>query len=57
MYILKLYTISAIPKVLIVGAGGIGSTVALYLAAAGLPLTILDFDSVDKSNLHRYEIL
>jgi adenylyltransferase/sulfurtransferase len=40
-------------KVLIVGAGGIGSTVALYLAASGVPTDVLDFDRVEVSNLHR----
>jgi adenylyltransferase/sulfurtransferase len=41
-------------KVLIVGAGGLGSPVALYLAAAGVgKLGILDFDRVDLSNLQR----
>ena len=44
-------------SVLIVGAGGIGSTVILYLAAAGVgSLTIVDFDSVERSNLHRQVI-
>jgi molybdopterin/thiamine biosynthesis adenylyltransferase len=39
---------------LIVGAGGLGSPVALYLAASGLgTLTICDFDSVDLTNLQR----
>lgn len=39
---------------LIVGAGGLGSPVALYLAAAGVgKLTICDFDSVDLTNLQR----
>ncbi len=41
-------------KVLIVGAGGIGSTVAMYLAASGVPCDVLDFDLVEVSNLHRY---
>ena len=41
-------------KVLIVGAGGLGSPVALYLASAGVgTLGIIDFDKVDISNLHR----
>ena len=39
---------------LIVGAGGLGSPVALYLAASGLgTLTICDFDNVDLTNLQR----
>jgi len=39
---------------LIVGAGGLGSPVALYLAAAGVgTLTICDFDVVDLTNLQR----
>lgn len=40
-------------RVLLIGAGGIGSTAALYLASSGVPLTILDHDTVDRSNLHR----
>ena len=39
---------------LIVGAGGLGAPVALYLAAAGVgKLTICDFDDVDLTNLQR----
>ncbi len=41
-------------KVLCVGAGGLGSPLALYLAAAGVgTLGIVDFDVVDASNLQR----
>ncbi|MEM9294058.1 MAG: molybdopterin-synthase adenylyltransferase MoeB [Acidobacteriota bacterium] len=41
-------------KVLIVGAGGLGSPLGLYLAAAGIgELGLVDFDVVDESNLHR----
>jgi len=41
-------------KVLIVGLGGLGSPVAMYLAAAGVgELVLADFDSVDLSNLQR----
>jgi molybdopterin/thiamine biosynthesis adenylyltransferase len=41
-------------KVLLVGAGGLGSPAALYLAAAGVgTLGIVDFDAVDVSNLQR----
>jgi molybdopterin/thiamine biosynthesis adenylyltransferase/rhodanese-related sulfurtransferase len=41
-------------KVLLVGAGGLGSPVALYLAAAGIgTLGIVDADVVDRSNLQR----
>lgn len=41
-------------KVLLIGAGGLGSPVALYLAAAGIgTLGLLDQDRVDLSNLNR----
>jgi adenylyltransferase/sulfurtransferase len=41
-------------KVLIVGAGGLGSPVAVYLALAGVgTIGIVDFDTVDVSNLQR----
>ena len=41
-------------KILIIGVGGIGSPVALYLARAGIyQFGIIDYDKVNKSNLHR----
>jgi adenylyltransferase/sulfurtransferase len=44
-------------KVLVIGAGGLGSPVLLYLAAAGVgQLGIIDFDRVDASNLQRQVI-
>ena len=39
---------------LVIGAGGLGSPVALYLAAAGVgTITIIDDDTVDLTNLQR----
>jgi molybdopterin/thiamine biosynthesis adenylyltransferase len=41
-------------KVLLIGAGGLGSPAAMYLAAAGVgTLGLVDFDRVDLSNLQR----
>ncbi len=41
-------------SVLLVGAGGLGSPAAMYLAAAGIgTIGIVDFDTVDESNLQR----
>src|SRR3954462_9648893 len=44
-------------KVLVVGAGGLGSPALMYLAAAGVgTLGVIDFDVVDESNLQRQVI-
>lgn len=41
-------------RVLCVGAGGLGSPAALYLAAAGIgTIGLVDFDVVDETNIHR----
>jgi len=44
-------------SVLIIGAGGLGSPLAMYLAAAGVGrMGLVDFDTVDETNLHRQVI-
>ena len=44
-------------KVLVIGSGGLGSPLLLYLAAAGVgTIGIVDFDIVDESNLQRQVI-
>jgi hypothetical protein len=40
-------------KVLIVGVGGLGAPLLLYLVGAGISVGVSDFDKVDVSNLHR----
>jgi len=44
-------------KVLVVGTGGLGAPVSLYLAAAGVgTIGLVDFDEVDETNLQRQVI-
>src|SRR5487761_220652 len=41
-------------RVLIIGTGGLGSPSSLYLAAAGVgTIGLIDFDTIDETNLHR----
>ena len=41
-------------RILLIGLGGLGSPISIYLAAAGVgELSIVDFDKVDLSNLQR----
>ena len=41
-------------RVLVIGAGGLGSAISLYLTAAGIgKIGIMDSDSVELSNLQR----
>jgi adenylyltransferase/sulfurtransferase len=45
-------------RVLVVGSGGLGSPLLLYLAAAGVgTIGIVEFDTVDDSNLQRQVLL
>ena len=40
-------------KVLMIGAGGLGSPLGMYLGAAGIgTVGVIDFDVVDQTNLH-----
>jgi molybdopterin/thiamine biosynthesis adenylyltransferase/rhodanese-related sulfurtransferase len=43
-------------KVLLIGLGGLGSPIALYLGAAGVNLGLIDDDQVEQSNLQRQVI-
>ena len=45
-------------KVIVIGCGGLGSPIAVYLAASGVgTLHLVDFDNVTVSNLHRQVFL
>lgn len=45
-------------KVLVIGCGGLGSPIAIYLATSGVgTLHLVDFDTVSVSNLHRQVFL
>ena len=51
-------SISKSDSILIFGAGGLGSPVAVYLALAGIAtIGLVDFDTVDVSNLQRQILL